>query len=101
MQYCEYGSGAFQPFTKRRGTGCEKHALLLCSVRLVAGEHGKPSAEWTGHSRWMEVTIGLIGEMGRMSAMGPTLKLAAGSDVSMRYGHDIVAQLTSSAQRRM
>jgi hypothetical protein len=49
--------------------------MCVCSVRLVAGEDGSVSAEWTGHSRWMEVTIGLVGDAGRMTGTGPTLKL--------------------------
>jgi hypothetical protein len=45
------------------------------SVRLVSGEDGRPSIEWTGDSRWLHVSIGLLGQVGAMRAIGPTLKL--------------------------
>ena len=39
---------------------------MLYSVRLVEPEDGgAPSVEWAGDSRWMEVTIGLLGEEGK------------------------------------
>ena len=45
-------------------------------VRLVEPEDGSaPSVEWAGDSRWMEVSIGLLGEEGSMRALGPTLHL--------------------------
>ena len=47
-----------------------------CSVRLVEpGDGSAPSVEWAGDSRWMEVSIGLVGEEGSMRALGPTLHL--------------------------
>ncbi len=45
------------------------------SVRMVTGENGRPSIEWTGDSRWLHVSIGLLGQVGTMRALGPTLKL--------------------------
>lgn len=33
--------------------------------------------EWTGNSRWMPVTIGLVGAAKNMRAMGPTLRLTS------------------------
>ena len=33
--------------------------------------------EWTGNSRWMPVTIGLIGSTFHMQALGPTLRLTS------------------------
>ncbi len=66
---------------------------MLCrSVRLVEGEPSQeeegesgesgesgglaaPGVEWTGSSRWMEVSIGLVGEAGAMLPLGPTLRL--------------------------
>ena len=51
------------------------------SVRLVEGagtaegEPGPPGVEWAGDSRWMEVSIGLVGGAGAMRPLGPTLRL--------------------------
>lgn len=45
------------------------------SVRLVTGEDGRPSIEWAGDSRWLHVSIGLLGQVGAMRAIGPTLRL--------------------------
>ncbi len=33
--------------------------------------------EWTGNSRWMPVTIGLVGPAKDMRAIGPTLRLTS------------------------
>ncbi len=33
--------------------------------------------EWTGNSRWMPVTIGLVGSTFHMQALGPTLRLTS------------------------
>ena len=60
-----------------------------CSVRLVEdasaaeGEPASPRVEWAGDSRWMEVSIGLVGEAGAMRALGPTLRLP--SQVSQHH----------------
>lgn len=42
------------------------------------GEDGKMQGmEWTGNSRWMPVTIGLVGSTFHMQALGPTLRLTS------------------------
>ena len=33
--------------------------------------------EWTGNSRWMPITIGLVGSTFHMRALGPTLRLTS------------------------
>lgn len=45
------------------------------SVAMVEGEDGRLGVEWTGDSRWLQVSIGLLGQTGAMRALGPTLKL--------------------------
>lgn len=42
---------------------------------MVVGEDGRRSIEWVGDSRWLQVSIGLLGQAGAMRALGPTLKL--------------------------
>ena len=49
-----------------------------CSLEIVVGEDGKMQGlEWTGNSRWMPVTIGLVGSTFHMQALGPTLRLTS------------------------
>ena len=44
----------------------------------VKEEDGKlTGVEWTGNSRWMPVTIGLVGPTFGMQAIGPTLRLTS------------------------
>uniref|UniRef100_A0A061RME5 D-alanine--d-alanine ligase family protein isoform 1 n=2 Tax=Tetraselmis sp. GSL018 TaxID=582737 RepID=A0A061RME5_9CHLO len=44
-------------------------------------ETGRDEVEWIGESRWVEVTIGLVGEFGRMHAMVPSITVCERGDV--------------------
>ncbi|CAL8461852.1 g1383 [Coccomyxa elongata] len=56
----------------------------IASVRMVEGEDGRPGVEWTGDSRWLQVSIGLLGQAGAMRALGPTLKLPGQGGATVR-----------------
>jgi hypothetical protein len=45
----------------------------LRSLEVTAEEGGPPHVRWAGRSRWLEVSIGLIGEQGAMRALTPTV----------------------------
>ena len=49
------------------------HARALRSLEVTAEEGGPPRVRWAGRSRWLEVSIGLIGEQGAMRALTPTV----------------------------
>ncbi len=42
-------------------------------MEVTAEEGGPPRVRWAGRSRWLEVSIGLIGEQGAMRALTPTV----------------------------
>ena len=48
-----------------------------CSLRVVVDDGRMKGVEWTGNSRWMPVTIGLVGAAMDMRAIGPTLRLTS------------------------
>ena len=43
------------------------------SLEVAPGDNGSPRVRWAGRSRWLEVNIGLVGEVGAMRALTPTI----------------------------
>ena len=58
-----------------RGLACQ--GGFLCSLEVKEEDGKLQGVEWTGNSRWMPVTIGLVGPMYGMQAIGPTLRLTS------------------------
>lgn len=64
---------------------------------MVEGEDGRPGVEWTGDSRWLQVSIGLLGQAGAMRALGPTLKLpgqVSQADCTLSGHQELITRLT-------
>ena len=56
---------------------CVTFLCACCSLRVVVEDGRMKGVEWTGNSRWMPVTIGLVGAAMDMRAIGPTLRLTS------------------------
>ncbi|KAK9819932.1 hypothetical protein WJX72_004090 [[Myrmecia] bisecta] len=56
------------------GTGRSGPSSSSSDSSIVAtGREGGEQLRWLGDSRWVEVTVGLLGEFGRMRALSPSL----------------------------
>jgi len=55
----------------------------VCSLEVKEEDGKLQGVEWTGNSRWMPVTIGLVGPLYEMQAIGPTLRLTSPYMVSI------------------
>lgn len=60
--------------------------MFCFSVRRVVldtseGKQGAEALRWEGDSRWVEITVGLLGPLGAMRALTPSLTVKEAGDV--------------------
>lgn len=61
----------FEPFIKTDE--------IIVSSNVVNGNAGR--LIWKGHSRWVEVTVGLLGKCGSMHSMTPSVTVKETGDI--------------------
>lgn len=61
----------FEPFI-------ETDEITLSSKSTNPGSHG---LSWEGKSRWVEITVGVVGEKGRMHSLSPSITVKESGDI--------------------